>query len=779
MKYSPMMQQYLDTKKQYSDCILFYRLGDFYEMFFEDAETASAELDLVLTSRACGNDQKAPMCGVPFHSSETYIAKLIEKGYKVAIVEQLVDPSTVKNALVPRDVIRIVTPGTIINSNLTSEKNNNYLMAIHFDESIDLAWCDLATGDFCASHIAEDPNHNKLFEILDNVRPSEIITNYDQKKASFLWDYIKFSSNIIISTIDKRLPYKNTAPSMLLAYLRDTQKQDITHLEPLRIVDSNLSMRLDRATLRNLEITETIFDKSTNGSLIGVLDSCMTAMGSRKLRQWIREPLVSCSEIQKRLDAVESMVDNPLIRNNIRSLLKNIYDFERLIARISLGVANARDLIALKQSTSVLTDIKNELMSFDSGYLNELNNSIDTLSEIYTKLDTAIKEDPPTSLREGGIIKRGYSKELDDINDSIKHAQEWLNDLEPSERTKTGIKNLKVGYNKVFGYYIEVTKSQIPLVPKDYIRKQTLVNAERYITPKLKDYENILLNAKVQIDDLEYKLFNEIRLFIKDKTSTIQKTAIALSSLDVICSFAEIALKNDYVKPIINDGDVINIKNGRHPVIEQSLPGEIFTPNDVYLNRTDSSLLLITGPNMGGKSTYMRQLALIVLMAQVGCFVPADEAEIGICDRIYTRVGASDNISMGQSTFYVEMSELAYILNTATNKSLIILDEIGRGTTTLEGLSIAWAVVETLTESEENRMRTVFATHFHELTELEKTLPGIKNLTTEVVEENNSIVFKHKVIPGSSKKSYAIQVAKLAGVPENVIRKAQEKLDLM
>ena len=778
MAYSPMMQEYLKTKEQYSDCILFYRLGDFYEMFFDDAVTVSKTLDLVLTSKACGTEPKAPMCGIPYHAVDSYVEKLIDNGYKVAIAEQMVDPSTVKG-LVPRDVIRVITPGTIISSDVVSEKDNNYLMAIYFDESVDVSWCDIATGDFCVAHINDDSHFDKLIETIVRVQPREIITNITRNRNQPFWEYVDHLENVLTSTIDgKRLSYEKTAPSMLLAYLKDTQKQDITHLEPLRTVNDNYTMRLDRSTIKNLEITETLYDKNVNGSLFGVLDKCKSAMGSRKMKQWLKEPLINRKKIEARLDAVEEIKNNDLMRNNIRMLLNSIYDLERIIAKISLGSASARDLLALKQSLFVLTDIKDELSVFESTYLKKINASIDPLVDVYEKIEKAIVEEPPITLREGGLIKRGYSEDLDKINDSIKDANTWINSLEEKERKRTGIKNLKVSFNKVFGYYIEVSKSQLSLVPKEYIRKQTLVNGERFITPKLKDIENILLNAKNQTDELEYKLFNEIKDYIKTKTSIIQKTAIALSVLDVIGSFAEVSKKNNYVKPIITETDVIDIKKGRHPVIEKTVKEKEFVANDIYINRSDNSMLLITGPNMAGKSTYMRQLALIILMAQVGCFVPAKEATIGICDRIYTRIGASDNISMGQSTFYVEMSELAYILNTATKNSLIILDEIGRGTSTLDGLAIAWSVVETLTNPE-HQIRTLFATHYHELTKLEEKISGIKNLTIDVVEENNEIQFTHRIIEGAANRSYGIQVAKIAGVPKDVLSSAQKKLEML
>ena len=771
-KYSPMIQEYLKTKDEYKDCILFYRLGDFYEMFFEDAEIASKELELVLTSKACGKNEKAPMCGIPFHSADNYIYKIVSKGYKVAIAEQTADPSSVKG-LLPREVVRVVTPGTLIDSNITSSKENNYLMAIYKTDGFNISWCDLSTGEFCESDINGELQNEKLLENLTRIQPNEIITNFEDEVKG-ISEYQKTHEHVLVSEVTEEGKYNN-ASGMLLWYLKNTQKQDITHLEPIRHVDDKTNMRLDKSSLRNLEILETFYDKSVNGSLFGVLDKCKTTMGSRRLKQWLIEPLVDKDSIDKRLDAVEVLKNDEISRNNIRNYLKNIYDIERLISRISLGTVNARDLLALKQSIYFLKDIKIELSNHDVKYLNELNQEINELDDVYKIIDNSILEEPSISVREGGMIKPGYSDELDKLHDEIKDSKEWIKNLEKNERNRTGIKNLKVGFNKVFGYYIEVTNSQLSSIPADYIRKQTLVGGERFFTNELKDTESILLNAQSTINETEYKIFCEVRNYIKRMTGVIQKTAIALSKLDVIADFSEVASKNEYVKPEITNNDEIIIKNGRHPVIEKTVERE-FVPNDVKLNRTNESLIMITGPNMGGKSTYMRQLALIVLMAQAGCFVPADEAVIGICDRIYTRIGSGDNISMGQSTFFVEMSELAYILNTATDKSLIILDEIGRGTSTLDGLSIAWSVVEKLTK-DENKVRTLFATHYHELTNLENKINCIKNLNVEVEEKEENIEFSYKVVDGASDKSFGIQVAKLAGVPEDVIEEAKKKLE--
>ena len=774
MGLSPMMQQYLATKEQYKDCILFYRLGDFYEMFFDDAVKASKALDLVLTGRASGDNERAPMCGVPYHAAETYIARLIEKGFKVAIAEQMVDPAECKG-IVPREVIRVVTPGTLTSSSMLQEKENNYLLSVYYDSGIDVSWCDISTGEFCASFFGGDNAEEQLFELIARIQPKEIITNYSEERAPQLWELVSAGGDIYISQVSQRLSYEKSAPGMLLAYLKDTQKQDVTHLEPLRIVDDSRCMRLDKASIKNLELTETLFEKNVNGSLLGVLDSCRTAMGSRKLRQWIREPLTDKSAIDERLDAVGYLTEDILARNDLRAMLSGVYDLERLMARISLGTANARDLIALKTSLVCLPDIKDILRRSDSALLRSLESRIDSLKEICAKIDSAIVEDPPFTLREGGIIKRGYSKPLDDIYDASRNSRKWIAGLEATERERTGIKTLKVGYNKVFGYYIEVSKSLTDQVPEDYIRKQTLVGGERYITPELKEMESIVMSAQSRINELEYSLFTALREEVKQLASVIQEDANALACVDVLCSYAEVSVKNAYVRPTVTLDDEIIIKKGRHPVIENTIADGRYVSNDVYIDRKDACMLLITGPNMSGKSTYMRQLALIVLMAQAGCFVPADEAVIGLCDRIYTRIGASDNLSMGQSTFFVEMSELAYILNTATPRSLIILDEIGRGTSTYDGLSIAWAVVEHLTDYK-LRARTLFATHYHELTALEGTVKGVKNLNVDVAEKDGNIIFLHKIVEGSASRSYGIHVAKLAGVPRSVLQTAEQKL---
>ncbi len=803
MAYTPMILQYLATKEQYKDCILFYRLGDFYEMFFDDALVASRDMDVALTKKACGDGETAPMCGVPYHAAETYIARLIEKGHKVAIAEQMTDPALSKG-LVEREVIRIITPGTVISPAMLREDENNFLACVYCGaEGIGLAWCDISTGEFSALQIRGMNAAEQLTEQLSKLQPREIITNCSADEFPELWQLSAVSDRLFISQPSSVFSEQNCRDSIrrhfasnnekslgldkddvpllffaaggILGYLRDTQKQDLSHMSALNITQLGSAMCLDKATIRNLELTETLFERKVQGSLLGVLDRTGTAMGSRKMKQWLREPLNSKPEIDKRLDAVGVLSDEILLRNDLRDALRSVYDLERLCARMTLGTANARDMIALKTSLGMLPGIKADLEASGDALLRELSASVDPLEGIRDLIERAIVEDPPFIVREGGIIKPGYSEELDGIKLASQDSRQWIANLENLEKERTGIRTLKVGFNKVFGYYIEVSNSFKDQVPDNYIRKQTLVGGERYITPELKEAEGIVLNAQSKINDLEYRLFTEIRMAVKDKTAALQRTSSALAEADVLASFAESSVKLGYVKPEITEGDEIIIKKGRHPVIEQTMQDGVFVSNDVYLDRGDSSMLLITGPNMAGKSTYMRQLALIVLMAQAGCFVPADSARIGICDRIYTRIGASDNLAMGQSTFFVEMSELAYILNTAGPRSLVILDEIGRGTSTYDGLSIAWAVVEYLTDPA-HRIRTLFATHYHELTPLSETVPGVKNLNVDVAEENGNIVFLHKIVSGSASRSYGIHVAKLAGVPTSVLRSAEDKL---
>lgn len=801
MQLTPMMQQYMEIKKDYQDCILFFRLGDFYEMFFEDAITASREMEITLTGKNCGQEERAPMCGVPYHAADTYIAKLVDKGYKVAICEQMEDPAAAKG-IVKREVIQIVTPGTVVSQTMLNEKENNYLASVFLDESgAGLAFCDVSTGEISATMLKGSGYIEKLLNELVKIRAKEVIAN-ESAELDGLSEDIRDASGAYFSILDSRyfhpesavdslqrqfrvkslkglgveeMPLAVAALGALLSYLFETQKQNLSHLAHLNVYDTAGHMSLDKATIKNLELTETLFEKKVQGSLLGVLDKTHTAMGSRKMKQWLREPLNNLEDIRERLNAVELLTDQVILRNNIKEHLKKIYDLERLAGRVACGNANGKDLIALRNSIFVLPDMKSELASCGDALLEKLEESMDALTDIYELIDRAIVEEPPFTVKEGGLIQRGYSAELDSMKASILDGQTWIAGLEASERERTGIKNLKVGFNKVFGYYIEVTKSYYDLIPENYIRKQTLVNCERFITPELKEVESVVLNAETKINQLEYEIFTEIRSFIQGYIGAIQRTSAAISVLDVLTSYAEVGSRLGYVKPAVNGGDAVVIEKGRHPVIEQTIKNGIFVSNDTYIDRKESSLLLITGPNMSGKSTYMRQTAIIVLMAQTGCFVPAESACIGIVDRIYTRIGASDNLAQGQSTFYVEMSELAYILNTATDNSLIILDEIGRGTSTYDGLSIAWAVVEYLCSSK-GRIRTLFATHYHELTALEHHMKGLKNLNVDVQEKDGNIVFLHKIIEGSASRSYGIHVARLAGVPQQLLLTAEEKL---
>ncbi len=803
MKLSPMMEQYMEIKASYEDCILFFRLGDFYEMFFDDAILASKELELTLTGKNCGQEERAPMCGVPFHSAESYIAKLVEKGYKVAICEQVEDPKDAKG-IVKREVIQIVTPGTVTAQSMLAEKENNYLAAVCLDEKLgkmSVAYCDVSTGEVNVTEASGENLYETLINELVKIKAREILVtkefseNHQTEEISMITDaFINvvtdefFSKKACVEAI--KAQFNCSAPAAvgleedglallslgaLINYLLETQKHSLKHIAGFNFYEMGKHMSLDKATLRNLELTETLHDKKITGSLLGVLDKTHTAMGSRKMKQWLREPLNDSDEINLRLDGVEELYNQVLIRNNIKESLKGIYDFERLAGRIACGSANGKDLIALKGSLSLLPEIKDYLNYLSSEILKKLNDEIDPLQEVYEIIERSICDEPPFSVREGGLIKEGYSEELDKLKDSIKDGKSWISGLEASERERTGIKNLKVGYNRVFGYYLEVTKSYFDLIPENYIRKQTLANAERFITPELKEMENLVLNAETKINQLEHDIFVAVRDHIEQYISIIQKTSSAIAKLDVLCSFAHVSEKLGYVKPVIDDSMEIQILKGRHPVIEQTISDGLFISNDTYVDDKDTSLLLITGPNMAGKSTYMRQTALLVLMAQAGCFIPCESAHIGVVDRIFTRIGASDNLAQGQSTFYVEMSELAYILSSAGPRSLIILDEIGRGTSTYDGLSIAWAVVEHLAGNN-THIRTLFATHYHELTVLEGQISGVKNLNVDVSEADGNIVFLHKIIEGSASRSYGIHVAKLAGIPSTILDRAREKL---
>lgn len=803
MKLSPMMEQYLEIKNNYQDCILFFRLGDFYEMFFEDAKLASKELELTLTGKNCGLEERAPMCGVPFHSAEGYIAKLVEKGYKVAICEQVEDPAASKG-IVKREVIQIVTPGTLTAQSMLAEKENNYLAAIYLDETLggmSISYCDISTGELKVTEYKDENLYETLLNELVKIKAKEIILN-ENFAAAYPVDEIHLITEAYINTVSNEFfsekacleaikaqfncistvalglepdSFAVLSLGALLNYLLETQKHSLKQITTFKTYEMGTHMALDKATLRNLELTETLYDKKISGSLLGVLDKTHTAMGSRKMKQWLREPLNNSQQINKRLDAVEELYNELLVRNNIKESLKGIYDFERLAGRIATGNANGKDLIALRNSIGLLPDIKESLAYSKSELLQELNFEINPLTEVYELINNAICDEPPFAIKEGGLIKEGYSQELDDLKDSIKDGKFWISNLETSERERTGIKNLKVGYNRVFGYYLEVTKSYYELIPENYIRKQTLANAERFITPELKDMESLVLNAEAKINQMEYEIFTAVREHIESYIAAIQGTSAAIASLDVLCSFAHVSEKLGYIKPEIDDSMEISIIKGRHPVIEETISNGLFIPNDTYLNDTDSSMLLITGPNMAGKSTYMRQTAILVLMAQAGCFIPCESAHIGVVDRIFTRIGASDNLAQGQSTFYVEMSELSYILNSAGPRSLIILDEIGRGTSTYDGLSIAWAAAEFLC-NENLRIRTLFATHYHELTVLEESHPGVKNLNVDVSEEDGNIIFLHKIVEGSASRSYGIHVAKLAGIPNKLLDRAKEKL---
>lgn len=801
MALSPMMQQYTDIKKQYEDCILFFRLGDFYEMFFDDAKTVSRELELTLTGKNCGLEERAPMCGVPFHSAEGYIAKLIDRGYKVAICEQTEDPAAAKG-IVKREIVQIVTPGTLTSQYMLKENENNYLASVYNCESgIGFAYCDISTGETYCSEFKEKNAIETLINEIVKIGAKEIIIN-DRSSELIDIDRIQhftegffepledtyYNKRACIDVILRQFNVQGLfglgiedessivyALGALMQYMIDTQKHSLDHITEIYVYDIGMHMVLDKATIRNLELTETLYDKKLRGSLLAILDKTKTAMGSRKIKQWIKEPLNNSDQINKRLDAVEYILNERLIRNDLRESLKHIYDFERLAGRIACGRANGKDLAALKNSCLVLPEIKHDLENTKCALLDEIKDGIDTLEDLHRMIDAAIVDDPPFTIKEGGVIKEGYSSELDDLKASVKDAVEWIARLEHEERERTGINNLKVGFNKVFGYYLEITKSNYDRIPDDYIRKQSLKNAERFITPELKQQEGLVLNAEVKINDLEYRLFDELRKELQGYTVKIQKTSKNLAVLDVLVSFAYVSDISDYVKPEVNDDMKIIIEKGRHPVIEESISDGIFVSNDTYMDRDDMSMLLVTGPNMSGKSTYMRQTALIVLMAQMGCFVPCEKAKIGTVDRIFTRIGASDNLTQGQSTFFVEMSELAYILNSATAKSLVILDEIGRGTSTYDGLSIAWAVVEYLCRDME-QVRTMFATHYHELTMLEGHVKGLKNLNITVARENGEVIFLHKIAEGSASQSYGIEVAKLAGVPDQLLDKAAEKL---
>ncbi|WP_244832920.1 DNA mismatch repair protein MutS [Clostridium sp. BJN0001] len=793
MALTPMMSEYIKTKKQYEDCILFYRLGDFYEMFFDDAVTVSRELELVLTGKNCGLENRAPMCGIPHHAAYSYIPRLIKRGYKVAICEQLEDPKLAKG-IVKRGVIKVLTPGTYVDLNSDSD-DNTYLMTIDInEESISLSVSDISTGEFKTTTFK-----NTIITLLDEIAklaPKEIllsdkiddtilkrinevsnalitVKNFDEYKVS-KEELIKQFSDPEVECLDEG---SIICSEVLLKYIESTQMMCLSNINLLERYDIVNYMTIDNNSRLNLELTENIREKTKKGSLLWVLDKTSTAMGARTIRKWIEEPLISKDRIEKRLNTVEELYNNVTFNNDLRTILSDIYDIERIVGKIANKNVNAKDLISLKTSISMLPDIKNILNDSSSELLLYYYKNLDDLSDIRELLEKAIKDEPSLSIKDGGIIKDGYNSEVDTLRKSKFHGKEWIASLENKEREITGIKSLKVSYNKVFGYYIEVSKANLQYLNDDrYIRKQTLTNAERFITDELKTMEDKILGAEEKIVNLEYSLFVEIRDKIEKEIPRLQMSAKIVSELDALSSLSYVAISNNYVKPNINEEGIINIKDGRHPVVEKMIQSGEFISNDCLLNQDDNEFLIITGPNMAGKSTYMRQTALITLMAQIGSFVPASEANISICDKIFTRIGASDDLAGGKSTFMVEMSEVSNILKNATSKSLVLLDEVGRGTSTYDGLSIAWAVILYITENKHLRCKTLFATHYHELIKLEGSVKGVKNYSIAVEKKDNNIVFLRKIVEGGADESYGIEVAKLAGLPKDVINKARDIL---
>lgn len=795
---TPMMKQYMETKSQYQDCILFYRLGDFYEMFFEDALTASRELEITLTGKNCGQEEKAPMCGVPYHAVEGYLNRLVAKGYKVAICEQVEDPKTTKG-IVKREVVRIVTPGTNLDTQALDETKNNYIMCIvYIADRYGVSVADISTGDY---FVTEIPDSAKLLDEIYRFSPSEIICNEAFYMSGVDMDGMKDRLGITIYSLEswhfddevcrKKLLEHFEVSSFaglgladydcgiisagaLLQYLLETQKNSLSNLTHITPYAAGKFMMIDSSTRRNLELCETLREKQKRGSLLWVLDKTKTAMGARTLRKYVEQPLIDKTEIIRRLDAVQELKEQAISREEIREYLSPVYDLERLITKIAYGSANPRDLTAFRSSLEMLPALLYILQEMKAELLKDLAVDLDPLEDLCILVKKAIREDPPIAMKEGNIINDGYNEEVDKLRRAKSDGKDWLAKLENDEREKTGIKNLKIKYNKVFGYYLEVTNSYKEMVPEYYTRKQTLANAERYITPELKELEDMILGAEDKLYALEYELYSEVRDLIASQIERIQKTAKAVAALDAFASLALVAERNNYVRPKINEKGVIDIKEGRHPVVERMIPNEMFISNDTYLDDKKHRISIITGPNMAGKSTYMRQTALIALMAQIGSFVPAKSANIGLSDRIFTRVGASDDLASGQSTFMVEMTEVANILRNATSKSLLILDEIGRGTSTFDGLSIAWAVIEYISDSRLLGAKTLFATHYHELTELEGKIDNVNNYCIAVKEKGDDIVFLRKIVKGGADKSYGIQVAKLAGVPELVIGRAKE-----
>lgn len=797
---TPMMQQYTAIKRQYADCILFFRMGDFYEMFNEDAVTASRELEITLTARNKGGGDKTPMAGIPHHSADTYVAQLIKKGYRVAICEQMEDPSEA-NGIVRRDVVRVITPGTALDNLTLQDDQNNYLGAVLLHQNrVGVAYVDISTGEFALTELDWEPGI--VIDELSRIQPSELIISPEIRNQMRIQGFLDQQLKVVLNPVRENFRFKEAyrlltehfqtnslqgfgceemgagifAAGAIMEYLNETQKRSLDHINNLKTYFTQEYMVLDAATRRNLELTSTLRDGKRKGSLLGVLDRTVTAMGGRKLKQWINQPLLKEEQINERLDAVTELLNHFYEKDQLRELLKDVYDIERLLGRIVYGSANARDLVALKSSLALFPEIKNLLNGFTSSRFNILYERLDLLEDVAELVETSLVDDPPTGVRDGGLIADGFNEELDQLRDAATNGKEWLARLEMQERERTGIKSLKVGFNKVFGYYLDITKANLDLVPEDYIRKQTLTNSERYITPELKEKESLILGAEEKSVVLEYQLFVEIRDQVADQMKRIQDSAAVLAELDVLLSFATVAVEQNYCRPTINMDDEIHVLQGRHPVVEEML-NQPFIPNDTYLNGDSARFAIITGPNMAGKSTYMRQVALIALMAQIGSFVPAEEATIGLTDRIFTRVGASDDLTTGQSTFMVEMNEVANIVHNATRRSLIILDEVGRGTSTYDGLSIAWAVVEYIHNQERLGARTLFATHYHELTVLEDQLDGVRNYNVAVEEnERDGVVFRHEIIPGAADQSYGIEVARLAGLPQELLERAQEIL---
>ena len=804
-KCSPMMQKYLETKEQYNDCILFYRLGDFYEMFFDDAILVSRELEITLTGKDCGLEERAPMAGIPYHAAENYIARLVSKGYKVAICEQLEDPKTTKG-IVKRGVIKVVTPGTVVESNMLEERKNNYIMSIcKAGLYFGIAVSDISTGEFYSTEIKETNNFSLLVDEISRYSPAEIVANkmMNESEAEILKIKTRFPEVYITSCdesyfsedvsktvqnfrlVDSKGNDIEKADDKLLSiasinalkeYITSTQMTDLSHINKVVIYSVSKYMSLDINARRNLEITEKLRDRSKKGTLLWVLDKTSTSMGGRLLRRWLNDPLIDENEINKRLGAVEELKNDIMLRGEVIENLKKVYDIERLAGKMAYGNGTPRDMITLKNSLSRLPDIRQVIQNVNSEYLKEIYQNIDELKDIHELIEKSIVDDPPMTTKDGGYIKLGYDENIDTLKHATTDGKSWLMKLEADEKEKTGIKSLKIGFNKVFGYYIEVTNLYKDMVPDTYIRKQTLTNGERYITEELKNMENQILGAEEKVIKLELEAFRQIREEIAQNVKRMQRTAEAISSLDVLTSFAQVAEEMNYCKPTINKDGILNIKEGRHPVIEKMLSSGEFVSNDTYLDTDQNRLAIITGPNMAGKSTYMRQVALITLMAQVGSFVPATAATIGVVDKIFTRVGASDDLSMGQSTFMVEMMEVASILKEATKNSLVILDEIGRGTSTYDGLSIAWAVAEYIADKEKCGAKTLFATHYHEMTTLEKEGNGIKNYSIAVKEKGEDIIFLRKIVEGGTDESYGVHVAKLAGVPKDVTKRANEIL---